>query len=294
MAEESDLSRTEPASARRLQEAREAGDVPRSRELAGWLILLTALGVLGWQAPALAASLQATLTAALTHAAQPFAPAFVEAVVAVLWAALPVLVALFVAALVAPMLLSGWVYAPHLTQADPARVHPFKSLARLFSADGWFDAALTALKLVLVGLAVAWALTAGWAALDDLERHPGGAAGWVGQGVLALVAALAVAALLDAGWRWWRYLRRHAMTWREVLAEAREAELPAEVQAQLRARQQQAGQGANAESGARPHPNPPPEGEGANARPKTRPHPNPLPKGEGANVMPKAVNEVIG
>jgi flagellar biosynthetic protein FlhB len=60
--------------------------------------------------------------------------------------------------------------------------------------------------------------------------------------VLAVAGALALAVALDAGWRWWRYLRRHAMTWQEVLAEAREAELPAEVQAQLRARQQQAGQ----------------------------------------------------
>ena len=243
MAEESDFSRTEPASARRLQEAREAGDVPRSRELAGWLVLLTALGVLAWQAPTLATTLQAAVTTALTHAAEPFAPAFVEAVVAVLWAVLPVLAALFVAALVAPMLLSGWVYAPQLTQADPARVHPFKSFTRLFSADGWFDGALAVLKLVLIGMALAWALTGGWAALDDLEQQPGGIAGWLGEGVLALVGALAVAAALDAGWRWWRYLQRHAMTWREVLAEAREAELPEEVQAQLRARQQQAGQG---------------------------------------------------
>ena len=36
------------------------------------------------------------------------------------------------------------------------------------------------------------------------------------------------------------------MTYQEVLAEAREGELPAEVRAQLRERQQQAGQGANA------------------------------------------------
>lgn len=243
MAEESDLSRTEPASARRLQEAREAGDVPRSRELAGWLVLLAALGVLAWQGPTLAAALQSAVAAALTHAATPFAPAFFEAAAAVLWAALPVFVAVFVAALVAPMLLSGWVYAPRLTQADPARVAPFKPFSRLFSADGWFDGSLTVIKLALAGMAIAWALTGGWAALGEIEQQPGRAAGWLGEGVLALVGALAVVAALDAGWRWWRYLRRHAMTWQEVLAEAREAELPAEVQAQLRARQQQAGQG---------------------------------------------------
>jgi flagellar biosynthetic protein FlhB len=39
MAEESDLSRTEPASPRRLQQARSQGDVPRSTELTAWVVL---------------------------------------------------------------------------------------------------------------------------------------------------------------------------------------------------------------------------------------------------------------
>ena len=45
MAEETDLSRTEPASPRRLQQVRSAGDVPRSAELTAWVMLLTARGV---------------------------------------------------------------------------------------------------------------------------------------------------------------------------------------------------------------------------------------------------------
>jgi flagellar biosynthetic protein FlhB len=69
------------------------------------------------------------------------------------------------------------------------------------------------------------------------------AAAWVGRGLLALAAALTLAAALDAGWRWWRYLRRHAMTWQEVVAEAREAEGSPEMRARLRSRQQQSGQG---------------------------------------------------
>ncbi|MEW6253464.1 MAG: EscU/YscU/HrcU family type III secretion system export apparatus switch protein, partial [Planctomycetota bacterium] len=108
---------------------------------------------------------------------------------------------------------------------------------------------LAAVKLALVAVAVAWALTTGWPMLDTLASGPAALASWLGRGVLAVAGALAVAAALDAGWRWWRYLRRHAMTWQEMLAEAREAELPPEVQAQLRARQQQAGRRANAGSG---------------------------------------------
>jgi flagellar biosynthetic protein FlhB len=40
MAEESDLEKTEPASARRLEQAREEGQVPRSREVGAFLVLI--------------------------------------------------------------------------------------------------------------------------------------------------------------------------------------------------------------------------------------------------------------
>src|SRR5438093_180290 len=42
MAEDSDAEKTEPASAKRLEQAREEGDVPRSRELATFTVLMTA------------------------------------------------------------------------------------------------------------------------------------------------------------------------------------------------------------------------------------------------------------
>src|SRR5512139_2130023 len=286
MAEDTDLSRTEPASPRRLQEARSAGDVPRSAELTGWVVLLSALGVLGWQAPHLLEALQNLISAAFLHAAQPLSPVFVDAAQAALWAFLPVLVGIFVTALVAPMLLSGWVYAPRAAQADLTRASPFKAFSRLMNADGWFDGMLALLKLLIASAAVGWVLASGWAGLPtaDSRTAPQAFAAWVGHGVLALAAALALVAALDAGWRWWRYLRRHAMTWQEVLAEAREAEGSPEMRAQLRSRQQQAGQGPL-----------PLAGEGANAGPKTSPLPNPLPRaGEGANAKPTSIDEVIG
>lgn len=281
MAEESDLSRTEPASPRRLQEARSAGDVPRSAELTAWVVLLSALGVLAWQAPRLLNALQALTEAAFVHAAQPLSPVFLEAAQSALWAVLPVLAAIFVAALVAPMLLSGWVFAPQATQADLTRANPFKPFSRLFSADALFDGTLALLKLVLVAAALGWALAGGWPALQNLSGSAalGQTASWIGRGVQALVLALALAAALDAGWRWWRYLRRHAMTWQELLAEAREAEVHPEIRAQLRGRQQQAGQGGEPNRGA-----------DADAM---SPQPSPT-RGEGANARPTSIDEVIG
>jgi len=247
MAEETDLSRTEPASPRRLQEARRAGDVPRSAEFAAWLVLLAALAILGWSAPSLFASMQTLIESAFIHAAQPLSPLFLESAQSALWAVLPVLAAIFVATLVAPVVLSGWVFAPYISQVNLTRANPFKAIGRLFTLDFWFDGGLALLKLALAVVVVGWALTSGWPGLQSLAAGEmndalSASAAWVGRGVLALAAALAVAALLDAGWRWWRYLRRHAMTRQEVLAEARESEVSPEMRAQMQGRQQQVGQ----------------------------------------------------
>ena len=46
MADDSDLEKTEPASERRLEKAREEGQTARSRELVTFLLLLSAVGSL--------------------------------------------------------------------------------------------------------------------------------------------------------------------------------------------------------------------------------------------------------
>lgn len=246
MAEESDLSRTEPASSQRLQQARSAGDVPRSGELTAWIMLLAALGSLSWLAPRLFEACQTVLQVAFSQAARPHSTALIEAVLTVLWTVFPVLGAIFISALVAPVALSGWVFAPQRSQFDLAQAHPFKSLFRLFSVESLFDGALALLKLALIAAVLGWTMASGWPAIpvdhtmSDAIRST---LSWIGQGVLSLAAVLALVAALDAGWRWWRYLRRHAMTWQEVLAEARESEGSPEMRAQLRGRHQQAGQG---------------------------------------------------
>lgn len=254
MAEASDLSRTEPASPQRLQQAREAGDVPRSAEFSAWLVLLAALAVLGWQAPHLLAALRSLVAAALSGAAQPFPSLFVDALEATLWALLPVLAAVFVAALIAPLLLSGWTYAPQAARPDLTRANPWRPLLRMLSLDAWVDSSLLLLKWTTAAVAVGWTLATGWPDLGALaaggpDAALAATAAWIGRGMLALAAALVLVAALDAGWRWWRYLRRHAMTWQEVLAEAREAEVDPRMRARMGARPPHAGRRIDEVSG---------------------------------------------
>ena len=246
MAEESDLSRTEPASPRRLQQARSEGDVPRSAELTAWVVLLSALAGLAWWAPQIFAALTLNLQTALQSAAQPF-PA--QPFAAPLWSIasllLPVLILIFVALLIAPMLLSGWVFAPGALNFNAQRLHPLLAFKRLFSLDGLFAIGKTLLKFALV-IGAGWLTLSGeWTRLWALPFAPSTesfstAASLLLQGLLAVVGVLAVIALADSGWQWWRYRARHAMTWQEVLAEAQESEGSPEMRGRMLGRQQAA------------------------------------------------------
>ena len=245
MAEESDLSRTEPASPRRLQQARSEGDVPRSAELTAWVVLLSALAGLAWWAPKFFASLTLHFQTAFQSVARPFPAEPFAPWLSIGSMVLPVLALIFIAILIAPMLLSGWVFAPRAMNFHAQRLNPLRAFKLLFSLEGLFIIAKTLLKFSLV-IGACWMMVSSeWARLWALPSFTSAesfsaSAGLLLHGLFAVVGALAVIAIADSGWQWWRYRMRHAMTWQEVLAEAKESEGSPEMRGRMLGRQQAA------------------------------------------------------
>ncbi len=238
MAEERFESRTEPASSRRLREARARGQVPRSADLAFLAMLLAAAGVLSFGGGALFQSLAFMLAQGLHGAASSsFQQAF-ELAASGGTATFPILAAVFVAALIAPLLLSGWVFAPQVMEFEPSRLDPLRPLGRLFSVDGLFGGLKALLALAVLG-AVSWAyLRHNWHELfvlwgSSLNVSLSGMAIWLGKGLLILAGTVALFALPDGLWQWWRHLAGLAMTRGEVLAEAQEEEMSAVMRARM-------------------------------------------------------------
>lgn len=238
MAEERFESRTEPASSRRLREARASGQVPRSAELAFLAMLLAAAGVLNLGGGTLYQSLASMLAQGLQGAASSsFQHAF-ELAANGGTATLPLLTAVFLAALIAPLLLSGWVFAPQVMEFEPRRLDPLRPLRRLFSLDGWYGVMKALLALAILG-AMTWAyLRRTWQELFVLwgsapQVALSGMGIWLGKGLLIMAGTVALIAVLDGLWQWQRHLAGLAMTRGEVLAEAQEEEMSAAMRARM-------------------------------------------------------------
>src|SRR5699024_893779 len=117
MAEESDLEKTEPASPRRLEKAREEGQIARSRELNTFLILAVGVATLWFSAGFLYRQLMLLLLHSLTFEDDLIVDpaAMVTRVVClvqrVLMGLSPLFLMVFITAVVAPLLLGGLVFS---------------------------------------------------------------------------------------------------------------------------------------------------------------------------------------
>lgn len=249
MAVESFESRSEPASSKRLSEARARGNVPRSAELALLAMLLAAAGVLSYGGGKLFQSLVSMLAQGLQGAATFSFRHALELASHAGTAALPLLVAVFLAALIAPLLLSGWVFAPQILGFEAQRLDPLRPLRRLFSLDGLYGGFKSLLALIVLGAAI-WAyLRQSWPELLAMwvtkpQASLPATAMWLGKGLMISSATVVLLALLDGLWQWWRYLSGLAMTRSEVLAEAREEEMSAAVRARMAGAREEAGRRA--------------------------------------------------
>jgi flagellar biosynthetic protein FlhB len=240
--------RTEAATPRRIEKAREDGQVAVSRELAGFGAL--AGGVLGLVIALPPAGLEMLrgLRAVLERAHEiPPMVAAVELGRLGLLAALPAAVLAAAGALLATFLQTRLLVSAKGITPQASRIDPWAALKRLFGAEGAIEFLRTLLKLGLVGAALWWVL-ADPASLAGLLNQP--PAGLLRAGAraaielaLAALAVFALIAVLDWLWVRWRHLHRLRMSRQDLKEEMREAEGDPYIKARLRQLRQQRARG---------------------------------------------------
>ena len=250
MADDSDLEKTEPASPRRLEQAREEGQVPQSRELSAFLILIAGVGVLwltgNWLAQRISGGVRRGLTFDRSAAFDPsiLPAALMDQAMEALISLGPLMAALLVAALASPVLLGGFNLSSKALTPDWTRLDPVKGFGRLFSVQSLGELVKAILKSLLISGVVVWVVLREKEQIFALiGQSPKVAMGSVADVILfsslLIVASMLLIVIADVPFQLWQYRRRLRMSKEEVRKEMKELEGDPQLKARIRSQQRE-------------------------------------------------------
>ena len=238
MAEDSE-DRTQAPSERRLQRAREEGQVPLSREVVAACGLGAATLVLAMGMQPLASGLARRLRDMLLEVGLPADEALRRAAGAWAFGVGPLLGAVACAGVLGVLVQTGFLLRGKALMPDPARLSPARGLKKLFGPENAVEAVKALVKLGVLAWA-AWSALRGawpggqgallwepWTLLDRIGRE-------LVHLLLLVLGAQVGIAVLDAGWTRWRHGQRLRMSREDMRQEAKEADGDPKVKARLR------------------------------------------------------------
>lgn len=158
-------SKTEQPTAFRLQEARKRGQVPRSADLGGIVVMIVFSVALAAASYGIAAALARSISRTILMAGNAPAPtaslaSWLERTFEPSWQAiLPIVMAMLVAAVVANLVQTGPVFSTEPLKPDFNRLNPAEGIKKIFSLRLLWELFKLTLKLGILGT-VAWMLAA--------------------------------------------------------------------------------------------------------------------------------------
>jgi flagellar biosynthetic protein FlhB len=250
MSDESDAEKTEPASQKKIDDARKEGDVPRSRELATFTVLMTSgigLWVFGSK---LVRELSAVLVSGLSldreqiYNSDVLINRVTTDVGSILLACLPLAIAIMCVALASPLLIGGWLFSSKSFMPNFGKLDPIKGIGNMFSKNALVELFKAIGKTLVVGV-VAWfvvmsekeaviglavePLLAGSVHLGDL----------VATAFLYMVGGLGLIAAIDGPYQMWHYADKLKMTRQEMIQESKESDGNPEMKGRIRQMQRE-------------------------------------------------------
>jgi flagellar biosynthesis protein FlhB len=241
--------RTEEPSARRLQEARERGQLPRSRELTNFATMIGGSAVLVAIGGSLAARLSQLMRRGLLidsnslRGTDSMTASLGDACTSALIALLPVFGVLIGLVLLASVVLGGWNFSAQALMPDFSRLSPLSGLKRVFGLHGVSELGKALLKCLVVGGVCAVIVSSLFGDVLALARMAPRAAVGRGAGLLSwafvwLCASLALVAIVDVPLQLFQFKRALRMTRQELRDESKELDGRPETKQRIRQMQQ--------------------------------------------------------
>jgi flagellar biosynthesis protein FlhB len=242
--------RTEEPSQRRLDQARERGQLPRSRELTTFAAMLGGSAALIAVGDSLAGRMSQVMRSSLSIDPRrvgdvgSMATALGDAATGAVVAVLPVFGSLAALVLLASMVLGGWNFSPAALTPDFTRMNPLAGLGRLFGLQGAAELGKALLKCTVIGGVcagiVSW-LFGDVMALGHMAPRAaiGRGAGLIAWAFVWLCASLGIIAAVDVPLQMFQFTRSMRMTRQELRDEAKESDGRPETKQRIRQMQQQ-------------------------------------------------------
>jgi flagellar biosynthetic protein FlhB len=250
LAEESDLEKTESASPRRLEKARESGDVPRSTEFSTFFILLSGTLAIWLIGSSLVKNLQAGLGQTLNfgiikelNSAEMFL-AYQNFLIDLGIIFLPLLGIIFIAAVAAPLLIGGWTFSTEKLIPNFTKLNPIQGISNIFSVNSLVELLKAILKTLFIGFA-AWLLISSqldsiFSLLTKSIQESSASQGYIILWCLTfMVISLSVVSMIDVPYQIYQYTDKLKMSRQELRDESKETEGNPEIKAKIRAQQRE-------------------------------------------------------
>lgn len=245
--------RTEDPTPKRREDAREKGQIPRSRELTTMaMLVMGALSFLmtgGYMIAELGEVLQLGLDLDPAHTRDNWYT--VELLGEAVWQGVllvaPFLAIMLATALLSPLALGGWSFSPQSLAFKPEKLDPIKGLKRIFALRGVIELVKSLAKFLLVGAVGAsllWhfepqLLLLGRESVDAGLAHTGHI---LSSAFLVLSASLVLIVAIDVPFQLWDFSKNLKMTRQEVKEEHKNTEGRPEVKSRVRQRQREIAQ----------------------------------------------------
>jgi flagellar biosynthetic protein FlhB len=241
--------RTEEPSQKRLQDARERGQVPRSRELSNFATMIGGSAALVAIGGSLAGHLSQMMRRALNVDPQSLRDpdsmlsALGDASLSALTVLMPIFGVLIGLVLLASLVLGGWNFSPQAMAPDFTRLSPLAGLKRLFGLRGASELGKALLKCAVVGGVCAAIVS--WTFRDVLALAHMAPRAAIGRGVeivswsfVWLCGSLALVAIVDVPLQLYQFKLALRMTRQELRDEAKESDGRPETKQRIRQMQQ--------------------------------------------------------
>jgi len=251
MAEDSDLEKTEQPSQRRIDQAREKGQVARSRELSTFVVLLASGGTLWFMGASFTQHMVKSLRDGLTIGRDLafdtglIIPRLHDSALDALITFSPLLIAVMLAAVFSPLMLNGWLFSVEALQPQFSKMNPISGISRMFSRTSLVELVKAIGKSILVGGIAAWVIWHNRDAVMALGLQPAAASipqmgNLVVTCAMMIIGAMLLIVAIDVPFQLWDHNKKLMMTKEEVRQESKETEGDPMVKGRIRQLQREA------------------------------------------------------